>query len=237
MHYQPQVDFRNRRIVGAEALLRWNDDELGAVPPNVAVSVAESAGLINDLTLWVIGAAIQQCAAFRSLQPDFTVSVNISPSNLHEADLPHYVHRSLRTWDVSGKGVIFELTETAILSDQKLALEALNELKRLGVGIAIDDFGTGYSSMYYLAQMPLDELKIDIMFVRQMLELPQHAKIVRSLIELAHNLELTVVAEGVESEPIWSALQHLGCDRAQGWYVGKPVSAAELSARLSVSPR
>ena len=232
LFYQAQADFRTGRIIGAEALLRWNDEKLGAVPPNIAVAVAEAAGMMNELTLWVITSAIQQCAAFRALDPDFTVSINISPSNLHEPDLAQYVERALRTWDVKGNGIIFEVTETAILRDQKVAMQALNDLKRLGVGIAIDDFGTGYSSMYYLAQMPLDELKIDIMFVRQMLELPQHAKIVRSLIDLAHNLELTVVAEGVENEPIWSALKHLGCERAQGWFVGKPVPAEELAARL-----
>ncbi len=234
--YQGQADLRSGRLVGAEALLRWQDEQLGAVPPNIAVAVAESSGLMDDLTMWVISSAIQQCVAFRALEPAFTVSVNISPSNLHEADLPAYVGRALRTWDVSSKALILEVTETAIMRDQKLALEALNEISRLGVSIAIDEFGTGYSSMYYLAQMPLDELKIDIMFVRQMLELPQHAKIVRSLIDLAHNLELTVVAEGVENEPIWSALQHLSCERAQGWFVGKPGPAAELIARLRNNP-
>ncbi|MFN2646562.1 MAG: putative bifunctional diguanylate cyclase/phosphodiesterase [Burkholderiales bacterium] len=232
LFYQPQADFRTGRVIGAEALLRWNDEELGPVAPNVAVAVAESTGMMNDLTLWVINSAIQQCASFRKVQSDFTVSVNISPSNLHEADLPAYVERALRTWNVSSRGLVFEVTETAILSDQKVAMEALNQLKRLGVSIAIDDFGTGYSSMYYLAQMPLDELKIDIMFVRQMLQLPQHAKIVRSLIDLAHNLELSVVAEGVEDEPIWSTLQHLGCERGQGWFIGKPMPASDLERRI-----
>lgn len=237
LFYQPQADFRSGELIGAEALLRWNDSQLGPVPPNVAVAVAESAGMMNDLTLWIINSAIQQCVAFREVQPDFTVSINISPSNLHEADLPAYVQRALRTWNVASAGIIFEVTETAILSDQKLAMEALEQLKRLGLSIAIDDFGTGYSSMYYLAQMPLNELKIDIMFVRDMLKLPQHAKIVRSLIDLAHNLELGVVAEGVEDEALWSALRHLGCDRAQGWFVGKPMPAADLMARIRLGGR
>jgi predicted signal transduction protein with EAL and GGDEF domain len=236
LFYQPQAEFRTGRIIGAEALLRWDDEQLGAVAPSVAVEVAESTGMINDLTCWAINGAIQQCAAFRGVEPHFTVSVNISPSNLHEADLPAHVGRALRTWDVPSKSLVLEITETAILGEQKLALEALNDLKRLGLKISVDDFGTGYSSMYYLAQMPLDELKIDLMFVRQMLELPQHAKIVRSLIDLAHNLELSVVAEGVESEPVWSALQHLGCDCAQGWYIGKPVAAEELMRRLRARP-
>lgn len=230
--YQPQANLRSGRIVGAEALLRWTDDELGVVPPNIAVAAAEASGLIHELTLWVITAAVQQCAAFRKIDPQFTVSINVSPSDLADRELPDYVDRALRTWDVPGSNVMLEITETAIVRDQKAAITALNQIKRGGLGVSIDDFGTGYSSMYYLAQMPLDELKIDLMFIRGMLQQPQHAKIVRSLIELAHNLELEVVAEGVESDEIRSALAHLRCDRVQGYYIGKPVPAAELAARL-----
>ncbi len=232
LHFQPQADVRSGRIVGAESLLRWHDEVLGQVPPNVAVAAAESSGLIQDLTPWVITAAVQKCAEFQRIDPAFTVSVNVSPSNLHEADLPHHIDRALRTWGVRGKSLVLEVTETAIVRDQKVAMDALRELKKCGVGVSIDDFGTGYSSMYYLVQMPLDELKIDLMFVRGMLESPDHAKIVRSLIELSHNLELTVVAEGVENEAILSALAHLGCDRVQGYHIGKPMPAHELLTRL-----
>lgn len=230
--FQPQADLRTGRIIGAEALLRWNDDVLGAVPPNVAVAAAESSGLIDQLSFWVITSAVQQCVEFQRINPEFSVSVNVSPSNLRETDLPFYLDRALRTWGVPGDRLVVEITETAMLSDQKSANEALRELKSHGIRLSIDDFGTGYSSMYYLAQLPLDELKIDLMFVRGMLEVPHHAKIVRSLIELAHNLELTVVAEGVENEAILSALAHLGCDRVQGYHIGKPVPAQELMAHL-----
>ena len=127
---------------------------------------------------------------------------------------------------------MIEITETAMMVDQAVSHEALRQLKALGVKISVDDFGTGYSSMQYLAQLPLDELKIDLSFVRAMLEQPQNAKIVRSLIDLAHNLELEVVAEGVENQAILSALEQLGCDYAQGYDVGKPAPVEVIIARL-----
>ncbi|MDH3286575.1 MAG: GGDEF domain-containing phosphodiesterase [Betaproteobacteria bacterium] len=230
--FQPQIELHTGRIVGAEALLRWNDEELGTVPPHLVVAAAESAGLIDQLSFWVITSAVQHYAEFQKIDPRFSVSVNVSPSNLREADLPFHVDRALRTWGVPGENLVVEITETAMLIDQKAANETLHELKSHGIRLSIDDFGTGYSSIFYLAQLPLDELKIDLMFVRAMLEVPNYAKIVRSLIDLSHNLELTVVAEGVENEDIQSALKHLGCDRAQGYHIGKPGPAVDLLERL-----
>lgn len=235
--FQPQLDIRTGRIHGAEALLRWHDEVLGPVRPDLAVKAAESAGLMDQLTMWVITSAIQRCREFQRIQPDFQVSINISPSNLREADLPFYVDRALRTWGVRGGTIVIEITETAMMVEQAMSHDALRQLKALGVKLSVDDFGTGYSSMQYLAQLPLDELKIDLSFVKTMLEQPQNAKIVRSLIELAHNFELTVVAEGVESAEILAALDHLGCDHAQGYYVGKPMSAPDLALRLGETGR
>jgi diguanylate cyclase (GGDEF)-like protein len=232
LHYMPQMDLRTGRLVGAEALLRWTDDVLGHVPPYAAVQMAESSGLMDRLTQWIITSAVQQCAQFLQLAPDFKVSVNISPSNLHEPDLPFYVDRALRTWGVNGDNVVIEITETAMVDNQNATIEALSELKSYGVRLSIDDFGTGYSSMYYLARMPLDELKIDQSFVRDMLSAPSSAKIVRSLIDLAHNLDLLVVAEGVENMAIMDALGRLGCDHVQGYYIGEAMPAAELAERL-----
>lgn len=230
--FQPQLDLRSGRVAGAEALLRWHDEVLGAVPPNRTVAVAEAADLMDQLTLWVLTSAIQWCARFVKIVPAFTVSINISPSNLREPDLPLFIDRALRTWGVDGANIVVEITETAMVVDQQAANEALNQLRSRGVRLSIDDFGTGYSSMYYLALLPLEELKIDLMFVRDMLTAPVHAKIVRSLVELAHNLELTVVAEGVESEEVLDALRHLGCDRAQGYHIGKPMPPADLLSLL-----
>ena len=232
VHYMPQASLRTGRLIGAEALLRWTDDVLGFVSPYAAVQAAEAAELIDRLTQTIITSAVQQCVEFQSIDPEFSVSVNVSPSNLREPDLPLYIDRALRTWDVNSSNLIVEITESAMMSDPNAATEALRELKSLGVRLSIDDFGTGYSSMYYLAQLPLDELKIDMSFVRTMLEVPVNAKIVRSLVELAHNLELSVVAEGVENEAIMNALAHLDCDHAQGYHVGKAVSGADLAARL-----
>ena len=232
LHFQPQLDISTGRMHGAEALLRWTDEVLGEVPPHIAVRAAEAAGLIDHLTMWVITSAIQACHEFQKVDPDFTVSINISPSNLREIDLPFYVDRALRTWNVRGSSIVIEITETAMMVEQVTSHEALRQLKALGVKLSVDDFGTGYSSMQYLAELPLDELKIDLSFVKAMLEQPQNAKIVRSLIDLAHNLELKVVAEGVETHEILAALTGLGCDQAQGWDVGMPGSAADLLVAL-----
>ena len=232
LHYMPQASLRSGRLTGAEALLRWTDEVLGVVPPYAAVQAAEVAGLIDRLTQWVITSAVQQCAEYQRIDPEFTVSVNVSPSNLREPDLAIFIDRALRTWDVNSNNLIVEITESAMMNDPNAATEALRELKSQGVRLSIDDFGTGYSSMYYLAQLPLDELKIDMSFVRTMLEVPINAKIVRSLVELAHNLELSVVAEGVESAAIMHALEHLNCDQMQGYHLGKAVPGADLAARL-----
>lgn len=232
LYFQPQLDLKTGRIMGAEALLRWQDEVLGAVSPTLAVHAAESAGLIDHLTMWVITRAIQDCTEFQAIVPGFRIGINISPSNLREADLPFYVDRALRTWNVHGSSIVIEITESAMMVEHRTAHDILRELKANGVRLSVDDFGTGYSSMHYLASLPLDELKIDLMFVKDMLDQPQHAKIVRSLIDLAHNLDLKVVAEGVESEGVLRALQELGCDMVQGYYIGKPVPAAELLDRL-----
>ncbi len=232
LHYMPQASLRTGRLTGAEALLRWTDEKLGYVPPYAAVHAAEAAGLIDQLTQWVITTAVQQCAEFQSIDPQFTVSVNVSPSNLRERDLPLYIDRALRTWDVNGNNLVVEITESAMMNDPNTATDVLRELKSHKVKLSIDDFGTGYSSMYYLAQLPLDELKIDMSFVRTMLDVPVNTKIVRSLIELAHNLELSVVAEGVENEDIMNALAHLNCDQMQGYHIGQAMPGIDLAGRL-----
>lgn len=232
LFFQPQIDIRTGQLCGAEALLRWNDEVLGPVRPDIAVRAAEMAGLIDQLTMWIVTGAIQRCRDFQRIRPDFTVSINVSPSNLREADLPFYVDRAMRTWGVRPETIVIEITESAMMLDQEKSHEALRQLKALGTMLSVDDFGTGYSSMQYLARLPLDELKIDLSFVKVMLEQPQNAKIVRSLIDLAHNLELTVVAEGIENGEILAALDHLGCDHGQGYHISKPLSAADLMARL-----
>jgi diguanylate cyclase (GGDEF)-like protein len=147
LHYMPQASLRTGRLRGAEALLRWTDEKLGYVPPYAAVQAAEAAGLIDRLTQWIITTAVQQCAEFQGIDPEFTVSVNVSPSNLRDRDLPLFIDRALRTWDVNGSNLVVEITESAMMNDPNAATEVLHELKSLGVRLSIDDFGTGYSSM------------------------------------------------------------------------------------------
>jgi diguanylate cyclase (GGDEF)-like protein len=231
--FQPQFDPASRRVVGLEALLRWQDSELGPVGPDKVIAVAESAGLINDVTFWVISNALRQCAAFRDRGLDIQMSINLSPNNLRERDLPDFIDRGLRTWSLQPERVVIEITETAVLGPREIVDEALKRLKRTGVRLSVDDFGTGYSSMSYLAAMPLDEMKIDLSFVRDMMQVPQHERIVRSMIDLGSSLGLTVVAEGVENERTVQRLAALGCHRLQGFWLCPPVGAEELLRRFA----
>ncbi|MEW6690592.1 MAG: GGDEF domain-containing phosphodiesterase [Pseudomonadota bacterium] len=235
--YQPQVRLSDRRVVAAESLLRWRDSELGIVPPSRAIAVAESAGLINEVTWWVLNSALRQCAEFRFRGAGLRIAVNLSANNLRERDLPDFIDRALRTWGLPGDALVVEVTETALLGATEEIRAAFERLKALGVRLAIDDFGTGYSSMNYLATMPFDEMKIDLSFVSDMARVPAHERIVRSLVDLAHNLGLAVVAEGVEDESVALRLAALGCDRMQGYYVGKPLDPEGfVAACLSAAP-
>ncbi|MDH4191481.1 MAG: GGDEF domain-containing phosphodiesterase [Betaproteobacteria bacterium] len=231
--FQPQFSPGQRQPVGLEALLRWQDGELGPVGPDKVIAVAESAGLMNDVTFWVIGNALRQCANFRAHGLDLAMSINLSPNNLRERDLPDFIDRGLRTWGIPAERIVIEITETAVLGAPDTVDEALRRLKGLGLRLSVDDFGTGYSSMSYLATMPLDEMKIDLSFVRDMLDVPQHERIVHAMIELGRSLDLIVVAEGVEDQRTENRLAELGCHRLQGFWLCAPVSGAELLRRYA----
>jgi diguanylate cyclase len=229
IYLQPQVGIASGRVVGAEALLRWRLDDDTYVPPQQIVAIAEESGLISALTMWVFHTALRHIAELRRGGIDISVSVNIAPSNLDEPELPDFVKQALDTWDVPADRLTIELTETAMIGDNRRPLDNLHRLKRLGVQLSIDDFGTGYSSMAYLKRMPLDELKIDKTFVSNMLSAQEDERIVRSIIDLAHTFELQVVAEGVEDEPTLEALRALGCDVAQGYLFERPMPAKQFA--------
>jgi diguanylate cyclase (GGDEF)-like protein len=228
--FQPQVRLADRRIVGVESLLRWNDPVLGPVAPGMAIAVADSAGLANEITWWVINNALRHCAEFRAKGLDLRVGVNLTAHNLRERDLPDFVDRALRTWGLPGERLVIEVAETAVIGAGDAIAESFARLKALGVRLAIDDFGTGYSSMNYLATMPFDEMKIDLSFVSDMGRVPQHERIVRSLIHLAHELGLVVVAEGVEDAAVAERLAQLGCDLMQGYFTSAPLDPEGLLA-------
>ncbi len=235
LYYQPQIDQRMGHVVGLEALLRWQHTQRGFLPPDQFIPLAEEAGLIGNLTHWVLNRALQEAAALAAAGYPLRMAVNLSARNLHDRDLPAHVSTLLAAHGVPPDRLTLEVTESAVMASPADGLAILRELDRMGVKLAIDDFGTGYSSLAYLKRLPVDELKIDKSFVIDMEQNDNDAVIVRSTIDLAHNLGLRVVAEGVEHRDIWDTLCVLGCDCSQGYFLGKPMAFDQLQAWLKES--
>jgi EAL domain-containing protein (putative c-di-GMP-specific phosphodiesterase class I) len=207
-------------------------------PPDQFIVPAEQTGLIRPLTLWVIEAAIRQCRVWGQEGRAFPISVNVSARNLIDPQLPDQIARLLQTHDISPRRLELEITESAIMADPAKAMEILTHFNRIGIALSIDDFGTGYSSLGYLKRLPVDTIKIDKSFVKNMTADENDAMIVRSTIDLGHNLGLRVIAEGVENQEIWDKLVALGCDAVQGYYISRPIPAAELERWLAeVAPQ
>ncbi len=228
LHYQPRLHLPTGRITALEALVRWQHPQHGLVPPADFIPVAEQSDLIHPLTAWVAGEAVRQCRVFAELGLDLSVAINLSARNLADQHLPAMMDDLLRTWGVGPSKLRLEMTESVVMaSDWQKVLERLHEL---GLSVAIDDFGVGYSSLAYLQRLPVDEIKVDKSFVADMVDNPDNAAIVRSTIELGHNLGLKVVAEGVETPECLHMLAGFGCDAAQGYLVSPPLSATDLVA-------
>jgi diguanylate cyclase (GGDEF)-like protein len=227
--YQPKVNMNSREIIGAEALLRWNHPQRGNIEPDEFIPLAEQTGLIKPLTTWVLEKAVMQCLKWRKIWPDFTMAVNLSVHNLHDAALLDQVRKLIDEQKMPPSCLTLEITEGDIMTNPMRAREILETLNMMGVGLSIDDFGTGYSSLSYLKQLPVNELKIDKSFVMEMTEDENDAVIVKATIDLAHNLGLKTVAEGVVDQKTWHCLQSLECDIAQGYLISRPVSAEEFT--------
>ncbi|WP_333840343.1 putative bifunctional diguanylate cyclase/phosphodiesterase [Pelomicrobium sp.] len=226
--FQPQVDLRTGRVAGAEALLRWVHSKRGPVPPNVFVRIAEHGGLIASLTTWVVNAAARHCASLVGAGLDVRMAVNVSAYDLLDADFADFTAHALELWGVPPDRLVVEVTETAVMEDQQRAFEMLVRLKQLGVRVSMDDFGTGYSSMARLRHLPIDELKIDLSFVKALLDGDKDKKIVKSMIDLGHGLDMEVVAEGVETLETLRCLAGLGIDLAQGYLISRPLPFADF---------
>ncbi len=235
LHYQRQIDHRSGRIVGLEALVRWNHPHRGFLPPDTFIPLAEDAGLIGPLSRWVLKAALDQLVTLHQRGYLLKMAVNLSARNLHDMELPATVSRLLADSGINPKYLTLEITESAVMSNPSDGLIILTALDKMGVSLAIDDFGTGYSSLAYLKRLPVDELKIDKSFVTEMEENDNDAVIVRSTIDLAHNLGLKVTAEGVETQDAWDTLSILGCDQSQGYFMGRPMSDEKLDLWLRES--
>jgi EAL domain-containing protein (putative c-di-GMP-specific phosphodiesterase class I) len=233
LHYQPRLSLPSLRLTGAEALLRWDHAELGRLSPSAVVAVAEESGLMPQLGMWVLDAACAQIRAWDSLadaRPP-RVAVNVAAQQLLNDDLADDVNRVLRRWKLPGDVLELEITETAAIQNLRRSVALLTEIRSMGVSIALDDFGTGYSSLAHLRRLPLDTVKIDQSFIRELPRDESNQAVVTAIIELAHRLGLTVVAEGVEMQ---SQLDHLirgGCDEAQGWLFAPALPADEFVRR------
>jgi diguanylate cyclase (GGDEF)-like protein len=225
--FQPQVDLRSGLIVGAESQLRWRDSDLGRVPVDKAIAAAESAGLVNELTLWLVNGALRNCREFRDAAGlDLRVGVNLSAKSLRQSDLPEFVASALKTWNLRPSRLVLEITGTAILARSLESVETLQRLREAGVRLCLDDPGAGYASLSWLATLPFHELRIDLAAVGSIVEAPQKLALVQSLIELAHRLKLEAVVAGVEDEATAARLKELRCDIVQGAFIGAPLDSA-----------
>ena len=234
LHYQPIITTCGGAISGVEALLRWQHPQRGLLPPGDFIAQAERSELIKPITLWVLDTALAQCMAWRRAGIELKVAVNISARNLQDSELPEQVLALCRRHAVTPECLALEITESAIVTDPVRALDTLTTLTRAGVTIAIDDFGTGYTSLGYLKNLSARHVKIDRSFVTEMTHDENDAVIVRSIIDLAHNLGMTVVAEGVENRDVHDILEILGCDQLQGYYYAKPMPAEALTDWMAI---
>ena len=227
---QPKIELATQRVVAAEALVRWQHPERGLVPPMLFIPFAEQTGFVRQLTLWMFEEVARVWLSLQSDDQPLRIAINLSTRDLLDQEFPAKLDDLLAKHQVPTRAFCLEITESAIMDDPQRAEHTLNRLSDSGFKLSIDDFGTGYSSLAYLKRLPVDELKIDKSFVMGMEKDEDDAKIVRSTIDLAHNLGLSVVAEGVENALIWDKLKTLACDEAQGYFMSKPVPLDDFVA-------
>lgn len=237
LYYQPKIPLQKQSDeIYVEALVRWQHPQRGFIPPIEFIPFAEQTGYIKMITQWVLNRAIEECAEWRRQNVKINIAINISARDLMNSDLPLNFSEMLDKAGCTAEWISLELTESAILEEPEHSLPVLDRLNTLGCKLSIDDYGTGYSSLSYLKKLPLDELKIDRSFVSGIVKDPNDAMIVQSTIDLAHNIGLSVVAEGVETQDILEKLIEMGCDNAQGYLISKPMTSSDLSVWVRESP-
>jgi EAL domain-containing protein (putative c-di-GMP-specific phosphodiesterase class I) len=235
LHYQPQIDLRSGRVVGAEALIRWRDPELGEIGPSEFIPMAEESGFIIAIGDWVLKRAVTQAAAWAATGTPMAVSVNVSALQFQQPGFVDGVAEALREAGLPPRLLELELTESILIQDAKEAMLRLQALERLGVRLAIDDFGTGYSSLAYLKRFPIGRLKIDRSFVSGLPSEESDAAIVQAIVHMGRALHLEVVAEGVETDAQRQFLQQAGCDLYQGFLYAPALDVAAFEARLNLA--
>jgi len=232
LHFQPQYCLHTNRMTGAEALLRWHHTRHGHVAPDRVITIAERHGLISELTVWVLNAALTQCKIWREQGYDLKISVNLSAVNLHDPLLVEQVEESLKAHSLPPAALILEVTESAVMTSPEQALKMLRAIRDSGITLSIDDYGTGHSSLSYLRDLPVQELKLDRSFLINLCDSGKDAVIVKATLDLAHNLGLSMVAEGIEDAATLDYLYKIGCDVVQGYYLSRPISAQDFNDRL-----
>jgi diguanylate cyclase (GGDEF)-like protein/PAS domain S-box-containing protein len=237
LYCQPKVEMRTDEVIGAEALVRWRHPRHGMISPALFVPLVEDTELIHVLTRHMLQASVRQCFNWQREGVYVPMAVNVSPRNLLQRDLAGSLECLLHTWGGNPEWLGLEITESSLITDPDASIAELSVLSAMGFRLFIDDFGTGYSSLSYLTRLPVNVIKVDHGFTMRMLEDRRAAAIVKSTIELAHSLDMTVVAEGTSSREIWDALDAFGCDEAQGYYVAQPFPAADFGAWLQSSGR
>ena len=230
--FQPKVHLLTGPVTGVEVLLRWQHPEHGVILPDQFIPVAERTGLIIPLTLWVLQQSLLQCRRWNQMGLNVGVAVNLTMWNLETPELPDQIEALLRDTGVSPKNLELEITETSIMSDPQRVIRTLNQIRELGVRFAIDDFGTGYSSFAYLTKLPVSSIKIDKSFVQNIETVRDNSVIVKSIIDLGHNLNLKVVAEGVETATARKLLTTFQCDEGQGYHFCRPIPADAMTGFL-----
>jgi diguanylate cyclase (GGDEF)-like protein len=233
LHYQPKVELASGRVVGAEALIRWNDPRTGLVPPGRFIPILEETGLISEVGRWALRQALADYLRWRAAGLDAVrIAVNVSALQLRNRGFIAEVGQALAVHADAPRGLELEITESMIMDDVQQVIASLQAIRAMGVTVAIDDFGTGFSSLGYLAKLPVDSVKIDRSFVVEMNQHPEGLTLVSTIIKLAHSLQLKVVAEGVETEEQSRMLHLLMCDQMQGFLFSRPVPADEFEAKF-----
>jgi len=234
VEYQPIVSLVDERILGFEALVRWQHPEQGIISPLTFIPLAEETGLIVPLGEWILHTACQRAVVWqRQFNPDLTINVNLSPRQFTRPDLVGSIEQILAETGLDSQTLKLEITESILMDGNSQTAEALKQLKEMKIKMCMDDFGTGYSSLSYLHHFPVDTLKIDRSFIHQMTSASRHSKIVQTIINLAHNLEMQVVAEGVENQAQLDQLRNLSCECGQGYFFSVPLSDDAVTQLLA----
>jgi EAL domain-containing protein (putative c-di-GMP-specific phosphodiesterase class I)/GGDEF domain-containing protein len=234
--FQPKVNLRDARVTGVEVLVRWQHPEHGIILPDQFIPFAERTGLIIPMTLWVLQQSLLQCRTWNEMNLEISVAVNLSMWNLEAQELPEQIEGLLRDTGAAPERLELEITETSIMNDPQRVIRTLNKIRDLGVRFAIDDFGTGYSSFAYLTKLPVSSIKIDKTFVQNIEADHDSSVVVKSIIDLGHNLGLKIVAEGVETAQAMELLRKLQCDEAQGYHLCRPITADMMTKYLLDPP-